>query len=296
MRVAIVLFPGFDALDAIGPSRVFAHTRGLDVRFVAERPGRVSDSARNDIQADAGFDDLLDPEIVIIPGGPAALGMARHHSPLVDWLRGVGPGATWTASVGAGAAWEPLDPARPPGERRVALGNRDRDFGAIAEERRVVFDGRVVTAAAGTGIDLGLRVVDRLPTGFDQKIGGSGGGALRRAPMLGGRPVTRCGRTRGHGRYRPVGVTPHACRAPPEVPACDGRDSDGVAGELAACGTGAAVPGMPNRSPLALRTPIPSASSAPEAALISPSRGGTFVSERHGYRLTYPLWTATQLR
>lgn len=41
MQVAIALYPGYTALDAMGPYQVFAETPGTEVLFCAERTGRL---------------------------------------------------------------------------------------------------------------------------------------------------------------------------------------------------------------------------------------------------------------
>jgi putative intracellular protease/amidase len=46
MRIAIVLYPGFTALDAVGPYETLSPLPGAETFFVAEEPGPVvNDSA-----------------------------------------------------------------------------------------------------------------------------------------------------------------------------------------------------------------------------------------------------------
>ena len=168
MRVAIVLFPGFNALDAIGPYQVFAHAAGLRTRFVAERPGLVAAGDQSSLDADDGFGDCLDPDVVVVPGGPAASATARAGEPLVEWLRLVHPRASWSASVGAGAmlleAAGILD--RVSATTFHLLDAHLGDTGAVIDGPRIAVHDRVITAGSAgpsAGIYLGLTLLALLP-------------------------------------------------------------------------------------------------------------------------------------
>jgi putative intracellular protease/amidase len=42
IRVGIVLFPGFEPLDAVGPANVFGAVEGIEISWIAEQQGPVS--------------------------------------------------------------------------------------------------------------------------------------------------------------------------------------------------------------------------------------------------------------
>ena len=70
MRIAIPLFDRFTALDAVGPYEVLSRLPGAHVHWLAGAPGPVRTG--NDmlgLVADAAYEDLPDPEIVLVPGG-----------------------------------------------------------------------------------------------------------------------------------------------------------------------------------------------------------------------------------
>ena len=58
MKIAILLYPGFTALDAIGPYHAIAGTPGYDFSFVAERPGPVGNGGSFTMEAQVGIDDI----------------------------------------------------------------------------------------------------------------------------------------------------------------------------------------------------------------------------------------------
>lgn len=62
MQVAIALFPGNTALDAVGPYEVLQRVPSFDVVFVGHRRGEVrSDNAMLGLLCDAAFDELTRP-------------------------------------------------------------------------------------------------------------------------------------------------------------------------------------------------------------------------------------------
>ncbi|MGW6708840.1 DJ-1/PfpI family protein [Streptomyces sp. NPDC054956] len=166
MRIVFPLFPGFTALDAIGPYEVLRFLPGADVLFAAERPGPVlADSGVLRINADAALSDVGSCDLVVVPGGPGSRALADPAAPYVRWLREVHPTTEWTASVCTGAlllgAAGILD-----GLRAATHWNsidRLESFGASYTEERVVFQGKVVTAAGvSSGIDMALALAARI--------------------------------------------------------------------------------------------------------------------------------------
>lgn len=103
MQIAIVLYPSFTALDAIGPYEVLRMVPGAEVRFVAHETGPVTaDSGVLMIGATHTLDETGSPDVVLVPGGPGSMAAARDAA-LLDWLRRVQPGARWTTSVCTGS-------------------------------------------------------------------------------------------------------------------------------------------------------------------------------------------------
>jgi hypothetical protein len=89
MQIAIVLYPGFTALDVVGPYEVLGRLPGVEVVFVAEDPGLVvNDLGSLSISAVAGLDAVTKPDIVVVGGGPGQLNQMEDGK-LHDWLRTV---------------------------------------------------------------------------------------------------------------------------------------------------------------------------------------------------------------
>lgn len=163
MQLAFVLYPDFTALDIIGPFQTLASVPGHDAAFVASRPGPVSDdTGRCSITATATFDEVTQPDIVVIGGSIAD---TAPDPTIIDWLRQVHPTTTWTTSVCTGsiylAAAGILDGAD--ATTHWARSAQLEAHGARYVTDRVVERGRVITAAGvSAGIDMGLTLLDRL--------------------------------------------------------------------------------------------------------------------------------------
>jgi putative intracellular protease/amidase len=165
MDIAIVLYPRFTALDAVGPYEVLTNLPGYTVTFVAERVGPVrTDSGRLCINVEASLDDLPGPEIIVLPGGPGQ--HEQMDNPvLLDWIRRADQTTTWTTSVCTGSLLlgaAGLLQGKRATSYWLAL-DQLRGFGAEPTLERVVIDGKVITAAGvSSGIDMALTLAARL--------------------------------------------------------------------------------------------------------------------------------------
>lgn len=157
MQVAIVLYPGFTALDVIGPYEVLGRLPNTEVVFVAENPGLVhNDLGSLSINVVATLDDVTSPDVVLIGGGPGQ-SQQMSNGPLHEWLRTVDRTSTWTTSVCTGAfvlaAAGILDGGR--ATTHWAGLEQLAEFGVTPSKERVVIDGHHATAAGvSAGIDM----------------------------------------------------------------------------------------------------------------------------------------------
>lgn len=165
MEIAILLYDRFTALDAIGPYEVLSRLPGARVRFVAPEPGPVvTDNGMLTLVAEASLADVSRPDVVLVPGGPGEVA-ARAGGAALDWLRGVHETSTWTTSVCTGSlilAAAGLLEGRRATSHWLAL-EQLRELGAEPVSERVVFDGKLVTAAGvSAGIDMALALAARI--------------------------------------------------------------------------------------------------------------------------------------
>jgi transcriptional regulator GlxA family with amidase domain len=165
MQIAILIFDGLTALDAIGPYEVLSRLPGAELRFVAKQAGpKRTDTGALGVQADLALADLANPEVVLVPGGTGNRALMSDHE-VLEWLRGAHGGSTWTTSVCTGAlvlgAAGILDGKR--ATTHWAFVDRLPEFGAEPVAQRVVEDGKVITAAGvSAGIDMALTLASRV--------------------------------------------------------------------------------------------------------------------------------------
>jgi transcriptional regulator GlxA family with amidase domain len=165
MNVAIVLYDRFTALDAIGPYEVLSRLPGASVAFVAAEPGPVrTDSGMLTVLAERSLAQAGRPDVVLVPGGPGDV-VAHAGETVLAWLRAADETSTWTTSVCTGSlvlAAAGLLAGKRATSHWLAL-EELRRLGAEPVRERVVFEGKLVTAAGvSAGIDMALELVARV--------------------------------------------------------------------------------------------------------------------------------------
>jgi transcriptional regulator GlxA family with amidase domain len=166
MQIAIALYPGFTALDAVGPYEVFRNVPGVDVVLCAEERGRLDDEAGLlHLDVEHSLADVPAPDVLLVPGGLVTRRYAKAGGAIVEWVRAAHETTTYTTSVCTGAlvlgAAGVLDGLR--ATTHWAAYEHLRAHGAEPTEQRVVIEGKVVTAAGvSAGIDLALTLVGRM--------------------------------------------------------------------------------------------------------------------------------------
>jgi putative intracellular protease/amidase len=165
MKIAIVVYDRFTALDAIGPYEVLSRLPGASVAFVAAKAGPVrTDNGMLTLLAERSLEQEPRPDIVLVPGGPGEV-VQRAGGAVLDWLTEVDRTSTWTTSVCTGSlilAAAGLLEGKRATSHWLALEELSR-LGALPQEDRVVFDGKLVTAAGvSAGIDMALTLAARI--------------------------------------------------------------------------------------------------------------------------------------
>ena len=167
MQVAIALFPRNTALDSIGPYEVLQRVPSIDVVFVGHARGEVrTDNGMLGLTVDAAFDEVTEPDVLLVPGGVGTRALLRDEA-MLEWVRAVHRQTLFTTSVCTGslvlAAAGLLDglTATTHWATQDILGS----LGAVYAPERVVehLPQRIITAAGvSSGIDMALRLVELL--------------------------------------------------------------------------------------------------------------------------------------
>jgi transcriptional regulator GlxA family with amidase domain len=163
VQVARAAYPGVSANESEAFTLVFERMVDTEILGVGERIGSV-DGPGGGTTIDRHFDQVLDPDVVLVPGG---LGCARAAEDLAlrRWLRAVAPRCRWMAASSTGtvvvAAAGLLD------ERAAAThwlaGDLLHRYGSAASTERIVEIGNVITCEGEiTALHVALLVALRL--------------------------------------------------------------------------------------------------------------------------------------
>ena len=165
-RIAILVYPGFTALDLFGPHHMLAGLRPARLDLVGRTRAPVQTDTGVTITPSAGFDDIAPGlDILLVPGGTEGTLAAMEDADTRAFLAAQGAAARYITSVCTGSLIL--------GAAGLLRGRRAtshwvtlevlRHFGAIPVAERVVEDGNVMTGAGvSAGLDLGLTLVARL--------------------------------------------------------------------------------------------------------------------------------------
>ena len=172
MRIEILVFEGFDALDVVAPWEVFVRAAALDtnldvalVRVGGPELIRAADGLELNV-----VEELGNPDALLVPGGSWVSGedtgvpkelrlgtlprLIGELSSSVRWVSSVCTGALLLGAAG-------LLQNRNATTNHAALEEISR-YGAHVRNHRVVDDGIIVTCGGVTaGIDLALWLVER---------------------------------------------------------------------------------------------------------------------------------------
>ncbi|QNN58618.1 GlxA family transcriptional regulator [Diaphorobacter ruginosibacter] len=178
-RVDLVVYPGFKALEAIGPMSVFdyanVHLRergqpdGYAVRIVSERRGPVRSDTLMSLDATQAIADIATDGLgctVVVVGSRHIERVLEESAALVDWLQQVGPQVQRLISLCSGSFFLAqaglLDGRRAATHWSVA-GALQQKYPRVDVDADAIYvrDGALWTSAGVTaGIDLALAVVE----------------------------------------------------------------------------------------------------------------------------------------
>jgi transcriptional regulator GlxA family with amidase domain len=164
----IVVFDGFDDLDAIAPLEILV-AAGFPARLVRPAGHGATVHSAHGLRLDVPDEIGAAPELVVVPGGGWLDGCAgvrdQCDGPLPSALASLHQAGAVMASVCTGAmllARAGLLTGRPAVTNRNALDDLAAAGADVRREARVVDDGSVVTAGGpAAGLDLGVRLVTR---------------------------------------------------------------------------------------------------------------------------------------
>lgn len=159
-QIAFVAYPGFTALDMIGPYEVLRQMPDVEVRFVWHEAGPITaDSGVLVVGATHSLAETPSPDVILVPGGPSTPVHARDDK-LLEWLRQAHRTASWTTSVCSGslilAAAGLLKDKRATSHWFALPALKVFGVTPVSDERIVHQDNIITSAGVSAGLDLAL--------------------------------------------------------------------------------------------------------------------------------------------
>jgi cyclohexyl-isocyanide hydratase len=161
MQIAALVFPDIDQMDVTGPFEVLSRLPNARFKLVWKDLAAVRDTNGLILTPSTLMPHAPEaPDVLLVPGGRGQLTL-MDDAPVLEWLRTRAAKARYILSVCTGALT--LGAAGLlRGRRATTHWNSIHllpEFGAIAEDARVVVDGNLVsTAGVSAGIDGALRL------------------------------------------------------------------------------------------------------------------------------------------
>lgn len=143
MQIVFLFYDGMTALDVIGPHEVLSRLPGVVVKRVAHRAGPiVTGSADLTMMAEYSLSDILQADVLLIPGGVHAPSFSEDAA-LLQWIQEIDRTTQWTTSVCTGSlilGAAGLIEGKRATSHWAVLG-RLAEWGAVPTEERMVEDG-----------------------------------------------------------------------------------------------------------------------------------------------------------
>jgi transcriptional regulator GlxA family with amidase domain len=179
--VGVLIFPGFEVLDAYGPIEMWGSLKHAPARFwggeekrvsvrvvtIAAKRGEISSNQGPKTVADYGYDNAPHLDYLLVPGGIGVLPLLKDPATL-NWLRGQAGRSDIVMSVCTGAsllAAAGILDGRPATTNKMVFEQAAEPGPKVkwVKKARWVDDGTVVTASGvSAGIDMSLAVISRL--------------------------------------------------------------------------------------------------------------------------------------
>ena len=162
-QIGMLLYPGFTALDFVGPQHMFAGLMGATVHHVAASAEPVASDTHLSVVPTTTYAQCpAELDILFVPGGGPGTLAALQDDALLRFVHERGRRAKWVSSVCTGSLLL--------GAAGLLKGYRATTHwatmsllpvaGAVAVESRVVRDrNRITGAGVSAGLDLGLAMV-----------------------------------------------------------------------------------------------------------------------------------------
>lgn len=164
--IGILLYDGYNTLDAMGPYHVLSELMGVKAFFIGKEKGLVRNQFGMQVQVDYALKDVKELDVLVIPGGAKETFMLTQDTAVLNWIRQIDQTTTYTTSVCTGA-WVLGATGLLKGKNVTTNWYRAEEimkmYGANFKQERWVRDGKYWTSAGVTaGLDMSLAIINEL--------------------------------------------------------------------------------------------------------------------------------------
>lgn len=164
MQITFLFYEGMTTLDIIGPHEVLARLPNVTIKRVAKQAGPVRAGFDLKLNAEYALSEITQTDILVVPGGQKATSLS-HELEILNWIKAIHNTTQWTTSVCTGSlilgAAGLLQGKQ--ATSHWAVLDRLKTWKAIPVSKRVVEDGKIITAAGvSAGIDMALMLAQKV--------------------------------------------------------------------------------------------------------------------------------------
>jgi len=158
MKIAILLYDKYMALDVVGPYQVLSFLPETEVCLTGLEPGLYKDEFGMRLYANYSIADMPSPDVIVVPGG-FGINNVLNNTQIIEWLKKANETSLYTTSVCSGALLL-ASAGLLNGRRATTYWNRKeqlKSYGVEVVNERYVKDGKIITSAGvSAGIDMTL--------------------------------------------------------------------------------------------------------------------------------------------
>jgi transcriptional regulator GlxA family with amidase domain len=164
MKIVILLFDNYTALDVVGPYEVLSRLPSAKILFTGIEKKEYKDSLGLKILADYTLDEISEADILLIPGG-FGIDNLLNNKKIIDWIQRIDATTAWTVSVCSGSIL--LAAAGLLNGKNCTTHWRRKEqlkkYNVVIKDERYVHDGKIVTSAGvSAGIDMALYLISKI--------------------------------------------------------------------------------------------------------------------------------------
>ncbi len=165
MKIVILLFDNFTALDVVGPYDVLNKLPNSEIYLVGLEKKEYKDIYGLKILAAYSIDEISQADILLVPGGGGIDNLLKNKK-ITDWVRDIDNTTKWTVSVCSGSLLLAQAGLLNGKNCTTHWMRKDqlRNYNNVTiKDERYVQDGNIITSAGvSAGIDMAIYLISLL--------------------------------------------------------------------------------------------------------------------------------------